>query len=154
MSNSEETKPKTGTDPQTGPPPRSTDTISSNKEQVTLLTDPQTGPPPASTDMFFSRSSQIKTNLIDTLRFGIAIGLAWAIMFVIISIIVWISGSSALGFFEIIYPGYISNAISGIAVGFAWSFVYGFIFGIIIAILYNSLVRKTIFESEGWETYG
>jgi tetrahydromethanopterin S-methyltransferase subunit F len=151
MSNSEETKPKTGTDPQTGPPPRSTDAISSNDEQVMLLTDPQTGPPP--TDMFFSRSSQIKTNLIDTLRFGIAIGLAWAIMFIIISIIVWISGSSALGFFEIIYPGYISNAISGIAVGFAWSFVYGFIFGIIIAILYNSLVRKTILESEGWETY-
>ncbi len=152
MSNSEETKPKTGTDPQTGPPPRSTDTISSNEEQVMLLTDPQTGPPP--TDMFFSRSSQIKTNLIDTLRLGIAIGLAWAIMFIIISIIVWISGSSALGFFKLIYPGYISNTFLGIAVGFAWSFVYGFIFGIIIAILYNSLVRKTILESEGWETYG
>jgi len=152
MSNSEETKPKTGTDPQTGPPPRSTDTISSNEEQVMLLTDPQTGPPP--TDMFFSRSSQIKTNLIDTLRFGIAIGVALAIMFIIISVIVWFSGSSALGFFKLIYPGYISNTFLGIAVGFAWSFVYGFIFGIIIAILYNSLVRKTILESEGWETYG
>lgn len=151
MSNSEETKPKT--DPHTGPPPRSTDTSSSNEEQVILLTDPRTGPPPAGTDMFFSRASQVKTNLIDSVRFGIAVGLAWAIMFVLISIIVWFSSSSALGFFKLIYPGYISNAIVGIAIGFAWSFVYGFIFGIIIAILYNSLVRKTILESEGWESY-
>jgi tetrahydromethanopterin S-methyltransferase subunit F len=154
MSNSGELKSKADTDPQTGPPPRSTDTISSNEEQVILLTDPRTGPPPAGTDMFFSRSSQIKTNLIDSVRFGIAIGLAWAIMFIIISIIVWISGSSALGFFKVIYPGYISNTMLGIAIGFLWSFLYGFIFGIIMAILYNSLVRKTILESEGWETYG
>lgn len=151
MSNSEEKKPKT--DPQTGPPPRNAKTSNSKEEQVILLTDPQTGPPPASTDMFFSRSSQIKTNLIDSVRFGIAVGLAWAIMFVIIAMIVWISDKMVLDFFEMIYPGFLSNDLARIGVGFLWSFGYGFVFGIIIAILYNSLVRRTILDGESWENY-
>lgn len=125
-----------------------------NKSNIIVLTDadPKAGPP--GTDMIFSERTMLRSNLFDVSKLGIAIGLGWGIMFIIISVIVWISGAgTVLNFFELIYPGFVSNTILGILIGFAWSFLYGFISGIIIGIIYNSLVRLNVLYGESWETH-
>ena len=114
--------------------------------------DSKGGPPP--TDMASREASLLRSSFLDALKLGIAIGLAWAIVFLLISLIVWISGrGTVLAFFEAIYPGFAPTAIGGILIGFAWSFLYGLVFGVIIGVVYNSLVRKSVLDSEGFETY-
>ncbi len=125
------------------------------KTDILMLSeaDPKGGPPP--TDNFFPERALLRSKTLDAPRLGIAVGLAWAIMFLLISLIVWIFGTgSVLDFFELIYPGFTANAFLGILIGFAWSFVYGFLLGLLIGLIYNSLVRHHVAENESWETYG
>ncbi|MFX0139365.1 MAG: hypothetical protein ACFFDN_37340 [Candidatus Hodarchaeota archaeon] len=125
----------------------------SKENNILLLGDPQVDPPP-NTDMFFSERALLRTNQIDTPKFGIAVGLGWGVIFVFMSIIALITTHGAgLAFFKDIYPGFNPSAIYGVFVGFVWSVVYGFVFGIIIGVLYNSLVRKDVLENENLETY-
>lgn len=112
-----------------------------------------TDPPP--TDMFFSNRVQVQGKLLDTLRIGLAVAFAWAIMFLLISFIVAASGAAAvLSFFELVYPGFSVGAFAGILLGVLWSFVYGFIFGLLLGIFYNSLIEKSAMSGESYELYG
>ncbi len=112
-----------------------------------------TDPPP--TDMFFSNRILVQGKLLDTLRIGFAIAFAWAIMFLLISFIAGAAGAAtALGFFELIYPGFSLGAFTGILLGVLWSFVYGFIFGLLLGIFYNSLIEKSAMSGESYELYG
>ena len=114
-----------------------------------MLTDP-----PPNTDMFFSEKALVKTNQLDAPKFGIAVGLGWGILFVILSIVALITtNGSGIAFFKDIYPGFNPSAIYGVFVGFVWSVVYGFVFGTIVGILYNSLIRRHVSENESWETH-
>jgi hypothetical protein len=137
------------------PPPRGIDMNEAESMDILLLTDVHTkDEPPPRTDMFFSESAQLRANLLDTVKLGIAIGLASGIMFVIISLVALISnGGTGLGLFDCIFPGYSPTALLGIIIGVVWSVVYGFFFGIIVGILYNSVVRENVINRENWETY-
>jgi len=124
------------------------------EKNLILLTDIDPKGDPPSTDMFFSERARVRSNLLDSIKLGIAIGLACGIMFMIISSVAFISDKgTGLKFFEFIFPGFSSTAIFGIFVGFGWSALYGFIFGIIIAVIYNGLVRLNILNGDSWETY-
>jgi len=117
-----------------------------------LLTDPQGGPP--GTDPYYPEKWTLGAQLLDAVKLSIAISLAWGIMFLLISLIVWISGNgTVLDFFKLIYPGFNPTLFLGIIIGFAWSVLYGFIFGIVIGIIYNSLVRTKVVNGESWETF-
>lgn len=112
-----------------------------------------TDPPP--TDMYFSNRVLMQGKLLDTLRIGLAIAFAWAIMFLLISLIVTAAGAgTALSFFELIYPGFSTGAFTGILLGVLWSFVYGFIFGLLLGVFYNSLIEKGAMGGESYELYG
>jgi len=125
----------------------------SSENNIIMLTDPQTDPPP-NTDMFFSERALVKTNQLDAPKFGIAVGLAWGIVFVFMAIIAFITThGTGLTLFKDIYPGFNPRAIYSVLIGFAWSVVYGFVFGLIIGVVYNSLVRKAVLENESWEAY-
>jgi Zn-dependent protease with chaperone function len=124
----------------------------SKDENVILLADPSSGPPPK-TDMYFSERAMIRSGLIDTVRFAIAVGLGWAFMFIIISIVGVIGGGRLLDFSILIYPNFNTSVILAVIIGFALSFLYAFIFAIIVGVLYNSLVRRQLIEQESWETY-
>jgi hypothetical protein len=127
--------------------------MSNSKDgNVILLADPSSGPPPK-TDLYFSERAMIRSGLIDTVMFGIAVGLGWAFMFIIISIVGVIGGGKLLDFSSLIYPNFNVGVLLAIIIGFALSFVFAFIFGIIVGILYNSLVRRQLIEQESWETY-
>lgn len=149
-------------DPKSGPPPaphgiaggaEAADTGASGSILVFSEADPKSGPPP--TDMFFPERSRLRANLLDAPKLALAVGLAWAIMFLIISLVVWISGSgTVLSFFELIYPGFTSDAFVGLLIGIAWSFLYGLLFGLLIGMIYNSLARYQVVEHESWEAYG
>ena len=118
--------------------------MSDPKKSFTLVNgDPQGGPPPSKTGITATEKKQLTAKLLLPLRFGIAIGFSWAVIFVIISVIVWISKlAPTLDFFSSIYPGFESGALLGIIIGFAWSFLYGLIFGFIFGRIYNGLAIK------------
>lgn len=124
----------------------------SNDEKIILLADPSSGPPPK-TDMYFSERAMIRSSLLDAVKFGIALGLAWAFMFIIISIIGVIGGGKLLDFSNLLYPNLNTSVLFAFIIGFAFSFLYAFVFGIIVGVLYNSLVRRQLIEQESWETY-
>lgn len=146
----------TDADSKGGPPPKNVlaNGDGSDQPNILLLTDADSkgGPPP--TDMLSREMSLLRTNFLDSVKLGVAVGLGWGIMFVIISLIVWASGrGTVLDFFKLLYPGFDPNALVGIVLGFAWSALYGLLFGVIIGIIYNSLVRRSVLEGESWETY-
>lgn len=129
-------------------------------EAIRPLTDvgPNGGRPP--TDMDDRGMPLLQTSLFDAIKLGFAVGLAWAVMFLFISLIAWLLGrGSVLAFFEAIYPGFVATptpvatAIGSIILGFAWSFLYGLIFGFIIGAVYNQLVKNSVFGQESFETY-
>lgn len=122
----------------------------SSDEKGILLADPS-APPPPKTDMYYSERAMVRSGLIDTVRFGIAVGLGWAFMFIIISIVGSIGQGKLLDFYNLIYPNLKLSVLLTFLIGFAISFLYAFIFGIIVGILYNSLVRSQLFEEESWE---
>lgn len=118
--------------------------MSDPKKSYTLVNgDPQGGPPPSKTGITATEKKQLIPNFLLPLRFGIAIGFSWAVIFVIISVIVWISKlAPALDIFSSIYPGFKSGALLGIIIGFAWSLLYGLIFGFVFGRIYNCLATK------------
>ncbi len=148
-------------DPKTGPPPGPLADTGGPAETpadggsilVFSEADPKTGPPP--TDNLYPERTLLRANLLDTPKLGLAVGLAWAILFVLISLLVWIFGTgTVLSFFDLIYPGFTTNSFLGILIGFAWSFLYGLIFGLLIGIIYNSLAREQVSQWESWEAFG
>ena len=151
-------------DPKSGPPPgpgiaASGPMVSPTTDTAegTLLmlseADPKSGPPP--TDNYYPDRSRFNSALLDAPKFGIALGLASALIFLIISLLVAFSGAGhVLSFFELIFPGFSVNTIFGMVLGILEMFVFGYILGLSIAILYNSLMRHQIQENESWEVLG
>ncbi|MDQ7062837.1 MAG: hypothetical protein Q9P90_01195 [candidate division KSB1 bacterium] len=151
-------------DPKSGPPPGPSLAPSQPQEseqpataKTTLLmlseADPKSGPPP--TDNYYPDRSRFNSALLDAPKFGIALGLASALIFLIISLLVAFSGAGhVLSFFELIFPDFSVNTMFGMVLGVLEMFVFGFILGLFIAILYNSLMRHQIQENESWEVLG
>lgn len=123
-----------------------------NKTDLLLLGDPQSGPPP--TDMFYPKRAELERNTLEPIRLGLAIGLGWAFLFVIMAIVARLRGLiQAFDFFKSFYPGFVPAANHGLLVGFGWSFLYGLIFGLLIGILYNALLKYSLSGKESWELY-
>lgn len=110
-------------------------------------------PPP--TDDFFPDRAILRVNLLDALRLGIAIGVAFAVIFVLMTLITAIAGGAGtvMDFFELLYPGLAPGLFAGVIIGFALSFVYGFIFGAILGVAYNTLIRGFALKNESVERY-
>ncbi len=127
----------------------------SNQENILLLSDADSKGGPPATDIFYSERALLRSGLFDSVKLGAALGLAWALMFLLMSLIVLFSGQSAvLQLFELIYPGMdLQNSFTVVSVGVVFSFVYGFLFGLITGVIYNSFVRKSVLESESFETF-
>lgn len=127
----------------------------SNQENILLLSDADSKGGPPATDIFYSERALLRSGLFDSVKLGAALGLAWALMFLLMSLIVLFSGQSAvLQLFELIYPGMdLQNSFTVVSVGVVFSFVYGFVFGLITGVIYNSFVRKSVLESESFETF-
>ncbi|MCL4707263.1 hypothetical protein KJ068_19075 [bacterium] len=127
----------------------------SNQENLLLLTDATSKGGPPATDTFYSERALLRAGLFDSVKLGVAIGLAWALMFLLVSLIVLFSGQSAvLELFELIYPGMdLQNSFTVVSLGLVFSFVYGFVFGLITGVIYNSFVRRSVLESESFETF-
>lgn len=122
------------------------------KPDLIALGDPQSGPPP--TDMFFYKSGQLKLNTLDPLRLGLAIGLAGAIVFLIMMIVARLRGlAQAFNLFNSFYPGFTLATNWSLLVGFAWSFLYGVIFGLLLGVLYNALLKYSLSGRESWEMF-
>ena len=109
---------------------------------------------PSPSDVNYFLRGTLRSNVLNAVFLAIAIGLAWAIMFVILSIIAGVSGSNVLDVFQTFYPYFTVTTFGGIVTGFAWSVLYGFVFGFIIGVLYNTFLRQAIISGEGYETYG
>lgn len=72
-------------------------------------------------------------------KFGISMGLTFAILLVVITILAstpYGLNKILLDYIAIVYPGYSSEPI-GIIIGIFWAFVNGLIFGTLLAYLYN-----------------
>lgn len=104
-------------------------------------------PPP--TDLFYPIRTLLSKNLIDTIRFAVAVGLGAAILFGFITLLVARRGSEVLGkFFAIVLPWFSSSPFTA---GFLWSFVFGLVFGLIVGRVYNGLVRSSYLDRNSWE---
>ncbi len=124
------------------------------KTDILLLGDPQSGPPPQSTDMFFSERARVRSTMLDSLSLGIAIGLGCGIMFLLILLtlrvldLVNLLAPVRLNFLQLNV-----NPFWGVIIGLLLISIFGFLFGLIIAMSYNSFVRKFVLENESWETF-
>jgi hypothetical protein len=115
------------------------------EDRIILMTDENSIAEPPPTDMFFNEKSIIRSRLLDPMKLGAAVGFACGCLFLIISLIVMLTGAGmALDFFKLFYLGFTPNTYVGIPVGIAWSFVYGFIFGILLGVLYNTFMQKSL----------
>lgn len=104
-------------------------------------------PPP--TDLFYPIRTLLSKNLIDTVKFAVAVGLGSAILFGFIALLVARRGSETLQeFFTILLPWFSSSPF---AAGFLWSFLLGFVFGLIVGRVYNGLVRSSYLDRDSWE---
>ncbi len=111
------------------------------------------------TDTEFPIGSIIIRNQLGPIRFALALGIGWGLLFVIMAIIIAaVNGNTAaLAVFDAIYPGFDAtrDLVYVIIAGFSWSFLYGVISGLFIALLYNALVRQFVIAGgDGYETYG
>jgi hypothetical protein len=122
------------------------------KVDLLVLGDPQSGPPP--TDMFYPKRGQLELNTLDPIRFGLAIGLGWAVIFSIMIIVARLRGlAQAFDLFKSLYPGFVPAANWGLLLGFSWSFVYGVVFGLLVGVLYNLLMKYSLSGHESWEMF-
>lgn len=114
--------------------------------------DARSGPPP--TDTSYPKRRLLSGLTLNPLALGGALGLSMGIMFVLISILVTLSGvSPVLGFLRILFPGFNPGTATGVFIGFAWTAAYGFLAGAILAMVYNSLIKHSTFEGGSFEHY-
>ncbi len=107
-------------------------------------------PPP--TDMFYPLRTLLSRNLLDTVKFALALGLGVAALFSFISLLVALRGSPELTqFFTLVVPGFTANAAVAFITGFVWSFLIGFVLGSILALVYNHQVRTAYLDKKSWE---
>ncbi len=151
-------------DPKSGPPPgpslAANQTAAAETRQdsgATLLllseADPKSGPPP--TDNFYPEQTSMKSAFIDTPKFGIAMGTASALLFLLMTLVVTISGmGSVLDFLKLMLPGFQPDSVAGVFWGVLGVFVMAYILGLIIAMIYNTLLRHHFREYESWEVFG
>jgi hypothetical protein len=123
-------------------------------DEILQLAESSKGQDPPATDMFFSNRARLQSNVLRPLWLGTAIGLAWASLFLLGSLVVAAGGGAILDFFKFLYPGFNLGDIVGILLGFAWSFLYGFIFGILVGLIYNSLLCGGLDDTESYDIYG
>jgi len=112
------------------------------------------GTDPPATDMFFSNRARLKSNAFSTVWLGVSIGLAWAAVFFLASLVVGLGGGTVLDFFKALYPGFNVGTFIGIILGVAWSFLYAFIFGLLVGLVYNALLRGGTEDIESYDIYG
>jgi len=105
------------------------------------LADPSSGPPPKS-HLFGPGGALAPANLIDTVRFSLALGFGWAVMFLIISIVKALAGGNLLDFASQIYPNFYVSVPIALIIGLIISFLYAFIFGVLVGVFFNKLVKK------------
>lgn len=120
---------------------------------IGLVNGESKGSPPPPTDDFFPRRSILARNLFDVLKMGLAIGLAAAIVFLLMTLISAIFGGSVLEFLRLLYPGLIPSLLQGLLIAFVLTYAFSFIFGSLVALVYNSLVLESFQDKSSYETH-
>lgn len=112
-------------------------------------------PDPPATDIFFPKRELLSCSLLNVIRLALAIGLAWAIMFLLLSLIALGTGGSSAVFdlFELLYPGAATGVYATIILGLALSFIYAFLFGLLLGLIYNSLMRRLVSDTETFDMF-
>lgn len=78
------------------------------------------------------------------LPMGLAIGVTWAIGFLLLGLMAWTShwGEPVVKLFSTVYVGYAPTLVGSLW-GTLWAFADGFIGGVLIAVIYNLFLGKS-----------